>query len=123
MTEEKRRFSRIVFHVSARLETDEHRFDFDSIENLSVGGCLVEIPDAEAALKKGQPVIFKIFLEHFAPPVQVAGEIARLDGKDVSVKFTTIDPENLYHLQNIIRYNSKDTNQIEKELHDHPGLK
>ncbi len=123
MTEEKRRFSRIVFNVRARLETYGLQLDFDRIANLSVGGCRLETASLTTDLRLGQDVVVKIFLDHMAPVVQIAGEIVRTDGREISVKFTSIDPENLFHLQNIIRYNSENTQQVEHELYKHPGLK
>ncbi len=123
MTGEKRRFSRIMFHVRASLETGTKTFDFDRITNLSVGGCLVELTDAGSSLSLGQEVVFRIFLEHMSPAVVVNGEIVRMEKREIGVRFTMIDPENLFHLQNIIRYNAENTVQIEKELKKHPGLK
>lgn len=120
---EKRRFSRIFFNVRACLETGEQKYEFDRIANLSVGGCLVEISVPEPDVSLGQECVFKILLDRMAPAVEVAGEIVRIKGSELGVKFTSIDPENLFHLQNIIRYNAEDPEQIEKELDEHPGLK
>ena len=55
--------------------------------------------------------------------VNIDGEIIRCDDDAVAIKFTRIDPDSLFHLQNIIRYNSPDADAIEDEIHKHPGLK
>jgi len=121
--EEKRRFSRIFFNVRARLESGERAFELSRIANLSVGGCLVECDVLEGDLKPGQECVFKILLDRMAPPVQITGEIVRVKEGELGLKFTAVDPENLFHLQNIIRYNAADPDKIEEELSAHPGLK
>jgi len=121
--EEKRRFSRIYFHIRARLEVGALHYEFDRIVNLSIGGCLVEVASTAADLEIGQHCVFKILLDRMAPAVEVAGEIVRLQGAEVGIKFTGINPENLFHLQNIIRYNATDPEKIEQEIAEHPGLK
>ncbi len=120
MTNEKRRFSRIFFNVMAKLAVDGAVYTVDRIVNLSVGGCLLEI---EENLPLGSECTFTILLARMAPGVDVVGEIVRSGDGEVSLKFTTIEPENLFHLQNIIRYNAEDPDVIEEEISAHPGLK
>lgn len=120
MTAEKRRFSRIFFNVRARLSMDNKVYQVDRIVNLSVGGCLLEIPDE---LPLGGECMFTLLLPRMAPGVDVFGEIVRTGGGEVSVKFVRITPENLVHLQNILRYNAEDPDVIEEEINSHPGLK
>jgi hypothetical protein len=120
MAAEKRRFSRIAFNVRARLSAGEKEYQVARIINLSVGGCLLEIQDD---LPLGAECTFTILLPRMAPGVEVIGEINRAGGDEVSLKFTRITPENLVHLQNIIRYNADDPDIIEEEISSHPGLK
>ncbi len=120
MTEEKRRFSRVFFNVDAMFEVDDGKYPVDHIVNLSVGGCLLELEAAFAVKQKCQVTIQ---LNHMAPGVKIYGEIVRVGDGDVSVKFTSISPDNLLHLQNIIRYNAEDPDQIEAEINASPGLK
>jgi hypothetical protein len=120
MTAEKRRFSRIFFNVAARLAVDDKVYTVERIVNLSVGGCLLEIADD---LPLGGVCTFTILLPRMAPGVEVFGEIVRTGGGEASIKFVRISPENLIHLQNIIRYNAEDPDMIEEEINSHPGLK
>jgi len=120
MTEDKRRFSRIFFNVKAKLAVAGAVYTVDRIANLSIGGCLLEI-DADIPL--GSVCTFTILLSRMAPGVEVLGEIVRVGKGEVSLKFTTIEQENLFHLQNIIRYNAEDVDVIEEEISIHPGLK
>jgi hypothetical protein len=120
MTAEKRRFSRIFFNVRARLAVDDKVYTVDRIVNLSVGGCLLEIQDN---LPLGEECKFTILLPRMEPGVDVFGEIVRMGDGEVSIKFVRITPENLVHLQNIIRYNADNPDVIEEEISSHPGLK
>lgn len=120
MTDNKRRFSRIFFNVKAKLTVDGAVYEVDRIANLSVGGCLLEL---EGKFSLGSDCKFTILLPRMAPGVDVFGEIIRAGNGELSLKFTTIDPQNLFHLQNIIRYNAEDPDAIEEEISVHPGLK
>ncbi len=120
MTAEKRRFSRIVFNVRARLTVGEKEYPVERIVNLSVGGCLLEVKED---LPLGAECQFTIFLPRMAPGVEVYGEVVRAGNGEVSLKFHRITPDNLMHLQNIIRYNADDPELIEEEIASHPGLK
>lgn len=120
MADEKRRFSRIFFDVRAKLTVAERDFPVDRLANLSIGGCLLEITES---IPVGSPCTLTIFLSGMELALTVFGEIARTGNGQISLKFTSIEPENLFHLQNIIRYNAKDPDAIEEEISAHPGLK
>lgn len=117
---EKRRFSRIFLDVKGRLTVENESYEVERIANLSVGGCLLEI-DCEHLLNK--ECTFTILLSRMAPGIEVFGEIVRAEKGELSVQFNRIEPEHLFHLQNVIRYNSPDPEKIEKEIQERPGLK
>ena len=119
MSSEKRRFSRILFKVRAKLKVDGTEYSVDQIANLSVGGCLLQIGED---VSEGSGCDFTILLDRMAPGVNVKGEILRSNEGEVVVQFTAIDPESLFHLQNIIRYNAENPDAIEEEISEHPGL-
>lgn len=119
MVDEKRRFSRIVFNVRAKLSTSSNEYYVDRIVNLSVGGCLLEIFDN---LPSGIECSVTILLDRMAPGVEIFGRVVRVNAEGVGIQFTRIDPENLFHLQNIIKYNAEDPDKIEQEIDSHPGL-
>jgi len=120
MTDEKRRFGRIFFDVQAKLLVGGSIYQVDRIANLSVGGCLLEIDEP---FPLGSACTFTILLPRMAPGVEVLGEVARVANGEVSLKFTAIEPENLFHLQNIIRYNADNPEAVEQEISNHPGLR
>jgi len=118
---EKRRFSRINLKMSADLTVKEQHYSFSQVANLSIGGCLLETGED---FEEGAACRFWLPLEPADPTLgmEVFGEIARCDGQTVSVRFTRINPNNLFILQNIIRYNAPDPEKIENEISEHPGL-
>ena len=121
MREERRRFSRISFKVSAEMTTDDAVYHVDEIVNLSMGGCLLPI---KADLAQGISCRVKIFLSGTDSEVnpRIDGEVSRVEGAAVAVRFIRIDPESLIHLQNIIRYNSPDADVIEREIIKNPSI-
>jgi hypothetical protein len=120
MAEEKRRFSRVIFNVRAQLTVGEGVYSVECIRNLSIGGCQLQLKDR---LLPGTACKFTIFLPRMGPGIEVFGEIVRAGKGEAGIKFIRIDPENLSHLQNIIRYNAEDPDLIEEEIRSHPGLK
>lgn len=119
MADEKRRFSRIVFDVAARLTVNETTYNLDRMTNLSVGGCLLSVNDG---FEVGQECSVNILLARMEPGVVVYGNIVRVADTEVSIQFTSVSPENLKHLQNIIRYNAEDPERIDEELSARTGL-
>lgn len=120
MSKEKRRFSRIFFDVDAKLQIGEETFKVDRIVNLSVGGCLLELT---GDFTVDTACTFIISLSHMGPGVEIHSKIVRTTGDSLSLQFVGISPDNLIHLQNIMRYNAENPERIEKEISDRPGLK
>ena len=121
MSDEKRRFTRIPFRVKAEVAISNVLYSSEEIDNLSVGGCLLPI-DIDVAT--GTKCRLKIFLSGTTSDlcVQITGKIFRSESGSVAIKFTEIEPDSLFHLQNIILYNYPDTDKIEQEIRNHPGL-
>ena len=119
--EEKRRFSRVPYIVKAEVMANDVVYTIDEISNLSVGGCLLPI---EAELRSGTKCYVRILLSgtNAELSIPVKGEIVRNVPGGTAIKFTQIEPDSLFHLQNIVRFNSPDPEAIEQEILNHPGL-
>lgn len=121
MSDQNRKFSRIPFKVKAVLTVNKATYIVDKITNLSIGGCLLPIKSDIAA---GTICHLKILLNE--PDnllhVNIDGEIKRCTIDTIAVKFTRIDPDSFFHLQNIVRFNSIDSDDIDKEIFEHPGI-
>lgn len=122
MTDDNRRFSRIPFRVKAQLQIDDQTYSVSELSNLSVGGCLLPLA---VELPAGAACLLKIMLEGTTEEmsVRVEGEVVRTTPEGVALRFLRIEPDSLFHLQNIILYNAPDADAIEHELARHPGLK
>ncbi len=121
MTGENRRFTRVPFKVYVEMRTGDAVFQSNIISNLSVGGCLLPI---KSDLVPGTGCKILIRLEGTSDDIviKITGEIVRVDSRSVAVKFTLTDTDSLFHLQNIIRYNSLNPDKVDDELSNHPGL-
>jgi hypothetical protein len=121
MTDEKRRFTRIPFKVNAEITANDILYSVKEISNLSIGGCLLQI---KADLEPGTICRLKIMLSgtNNELSIKIVGEINRCFPGAVAVKFTRIDPDSLFHLQNVIRYNAPDPEVIDQEIIEHPGI-
>lgn len=122
MSEDKRRFTRISFKMNTEIKVNNETFSTYDIANLSVGGCLLPF---KIDVESGTPCEIKIVLEGTADEMAIIieGEIVRTTPEGIAVNFTKIDPESLFHLQNIIKYNSPDADVIESEINKHPGIR
>lgn len=122
MSDNNRRFTRIPFKMNTEIEIGDHTYHTDIINNLSVGGCLLPVSVEPVPGKSCQ---IKITLEGTSNQmaVRIDGEVVRTTPEGLAVKFVRIDPESLFHLQNIIKYNSPDADVIEGEISKHPGIR
>ncbi len=118
----KRKFSRIPLKFPATLIVDgDEVYDVHELANLSVGGCLIPLA---GNVGEGTPCTITIRLVGGLgnTPVHISGIVVRHDNEFVAIQFTKISPDDLYHLQNIIRYNAPDPDIIDEEISRHPGL-
>lgn len=121
MEVEKRRFTRFFLNMNATFYADNVLYDIDTISNLSIGGCLLSIhadiaPDTPCSLN------INLGMGESELSIKIEGKIIRSDHGNIAVKFTSIDPDSLYHLQMLARYNSHDPEKIEDEIKKHPGI-
>jgi len=118
----KRRFSRIPLHFPATLiVANTEVYDIHELTNLSIGGCLVPL-DEDIIEGTCCTITIRLAGGLGNTPVNVAGEVVRHDRNYIAVKFTRISPGDLYHLQNLIRYNAPDPDMIEEEIQNNPGI-
>jgi hypothetical protein len=122
MSDDNRRFTRIPFKMNTEIVVNDQTYSTNIITNLSVGGCLLPLNIEPAP---GSSCRIKITLEGTTDEmaISIEGEIIRTTPEGLAVKFVRIDPESLFHLQNIIRYNSPDADTIESEIIKHPGIR
>jgi len=122
MSSEKRRFTRVPFKVKAALTVDEQRHTIDRLDNLSVGGCLLPL---KIEIRPGAACQLEIWMSGSSSDLNIAveGEVVRTTTGRTAVKFTRIEPDSLFHLQNIVLYNADDPAKVEQEINDRPGIR
>lgn len=108
--------------MPAKLTIGEDIYSFKTVDNLSVGGCSLDI---EGTISPGSECRLWIPLDSTTPAlgIDVSGVVLRCTGDNLGIHFNTITPESLFHLHNLIRYNAPDPDQIDEEIALHPGLK
>ena len=121
MKEERRQSNRIVFKVKAKLSAQGTNYRAEEISNLSLGGCLLPIPE-EIALGTACQVEIHIGGTTSELNIRVDGEIVRCNEKGVAVKFTKVGRDSLLHLQNIIRHNEPYSESAAKEFQFKRGI-
>ena len=122
MSSEQRRFTRVPVKLRSMLYINGRPvLVADSLLNLSIGGCLM--PTA-VPYPSGTACQLEMALSGAseALTIYVDGEIARVGENETALRFTSIDPDSLFHLQNLIRYNTDDADAVDAEIHRHPGL-
>jgi hypothetical protein len=56
--------------------------------------------------------------------IRATGKVARAQGGTIAVEFhELIDPDSYQHLTNLVRYNARDMNRVDREINTHLGLK
>ncbi|MCF8109523.1 MAG: PilZ domain-containing protein [Desulfohalobiaceae bacterium] len=121
MKQDNRTFSRIPFNIRAELEIMDEVMTLNTFQNLSVGGCLLPV---QSAYQKGTPcrLTIKLSGESSDLQIRVSGTVLRSGRDGLALQFTSIDPDSLFHLKNIVRYNVADPDSVEQEFQEHPGL-
>ena len=116
----KRRFTRIKLkHQAVVSLSDGYSFHCDTIEDLSISGCLISVP---APLTEGTTCKIEIMLGEETAAIIIEGTIIRYTNNTAAVNFKRIDPDSLFLLQNLIRYNSEHPETIEEEISQRPGI-
>ena len=121
MESEKRRFTRFALNMNGTLYVNGDSYDVKTISNLSIGGCLLQI-HADLTPETPCSLTIRLGMSENEVNIKIEGEIIRSEHGDVAVKFTGIDPDSLFHLQMLARYNSSDTEKVEEEIKEHPGI-
>ena len=122
MSEEyRRRFTRLKYPVPAVITVENNAFSVKEILNLGIGGALIPCKQEFKNLTK---CTFQIPIGGTTNNlcVEVKGEFVWSNDKEAAIKFTDIDPDSLMLLQNIIRYNAENVDDIDAEIEKHQGL-
>lgn len=112
--DERRRFSRIVFHRPAALECGGERVTTEVLD-VSLKGALLEVP-ASFRGRAGQPCSLAIRLDAGDVVIRMEGELAHRAGRQVGVRCDEIDLESIAHLRRLVELNLGDDELLHREL-------
>ena len=112
--DERRRFSRIVFHRPADLDV---RIAQGTCEVLDVSfkGALVEVPFHFPA-HVGQSCTLAIRLDAGDAVIRMEGEIVHREGTQAGIRCLEIDLDSMAHLRRLVELNVGDEEVLHREL-------
>jgi hypothetical protein len=112
--DERRRFSRIVFHRPGELESGGLRAACEVLD-VSLKGALVEVP-VKFDGRQGNPCSLVLRLDAGEAVIRMEGEIAHRAGNQVGVRCDEIDLESIAHLRRLVELNVGDDEVLHREL-------
>jgi hypothetical protein len=112
--DERRRFSRIVFHRPAELESRGERATCEVLD-VSLKGALLEAP-ASFRGQAGHPCALAIRLDAGDAVIRMEGEIAHRASRQIGVRCDEIDLESIAHLRRLVELNLGDDELLHREL-------
>ncbi len=120
---EHREFTRVPIKVWVEVRSKDAVIKIHETHDLSMVG--ISLQHQGEALPVGTLCDISVFLEGADPPVHVdmKGNVGRVTDENLCIEFTEVKFESYEHLQNLIRYNSKDIDAVDKEIDEHVGLK
>jgi hypothetical protein len=114
LADERRRFSRVVFHRPAEIDARVERASCEVLD-VSLKGALVEAPVGfEAGV--GRPCTLTIRLDAGDATIRMEGEIAHREGIQVGVRCNEIDLDSIAHLRRLVELNLGDEDLLHREL-------
>lgn len=114
MTNERRRFSRIVFHRPAELEVRGRRTAGELLD-VSLKGALIEVP-AGSEFPVGTGCSLSIHLDDGGASIRMEGEVAHAKGNHLGFRCDEIDLESIAHLRRLVELNLGDDEILHREL-------
>jgi len=119
---ERREFTRIPVNVKVDVEAGTAATLTGEARDLSLNGFFLECTEPFAV---GTECDVLLYLGEGPKALQIKaqGKVARKEKNGMGVQLTDIAVESFEHLRNLIQYNAKDPQQVEKEFDSHLGIK
>lgn len=120
--EAQREFTRIPIHIWGTFTDASGDLLTAEVNNLSLRGCHVSTFDPLPADGRYHLTLF-VEDDERALHFRVEARIVRSDRDGMGVEFMEMPLESYEHLRNMVLLNSTDPEQVEREFHQHIGLK
>lgn len=121
----RREFTRVEVELTVKLRVEDEWFETDVVRDISLNGLLLDFGDRLEIPAKTQ-VKVQMFVGGLDSGVviEVLGDAARVEGGMVAVEISEIyGTEGFEHLKNLVRYNSSDAEEVDREFATHLGIK
>lgn len=115
---EKRKFSRVPFHIEAEINANGSNFKGE-VENLSLKGMLVHIHDHLLELGTPLTMIINLTGVNSNLSINLKGRVVRVSQEGIGIFFEEIDLDSFIHLKNIIDYNVADPEKVKEEFFEY----
>jgi hypothetical protein len=108
-----REFTRVPIKVWVEVRTEDAVVKTHETHDLSMVG--ISLQHQGTTLPVGTLCDVSVFLEGVEPTIHVdmKGKIGRITDKDLCIEFSEVELESYEHLQNLVRYNSKDIDKVD----------
>lgn len=117
----QREFTRVPVHCDVQVRAEGRSVACTAVTTLSMKGMLVETVEK---LPEGLECEISISLVEHEIEIEVMGAVVHNYPNGIAFQFTKImGPESFGHLRNLVMYNASDTDQIERELDCHAGIR
>ena len=118
----QREFTRVPVHIEAEVKIGDITVRAKETNDISMKGMFI---DCDKTFEVGMECSVSLILARSDQPisVNVKGKVERCTAGGLGIEFTEIGLESYDHLQNLVRFNSHDSGQVEQEIKDHLGLK
>lgn len=116
---ERRKNTRVDFHVTARVQCGAKDFAQLAIRDLSLKGVyLLGLFDC----RLGDRCAVTLFLSGTSSELKLSmqGEVVRMEKDGAGVRFDELDLDTFLHLKNIVYYNAEDPDKLEEPLTEMP---
>lgn len=114
MTQERRTFSRVLFHTLARFSTARGEIDVQILD-LSLKGALLR-PLKAWENQPGERASLAIRLDEMGTLITMHGQVAHQEGNYMGFACHEIDLDSITHLRRLMELNLGDESELQREL-------
>lgn len=114
-TEQRRLYSRIRFHGTARLLVADRELPC-TVLDLSLKGALIELEEEHPDLAVDEPCLLELSLQDDAIIVRMEANLAHRSGRHAGLVCREIDLDSITHLRRLLELNLGDAELLNREF-------
>lgn len=114
MTQNRRQFSRVVFHTEARIYVEGGEFSVEVLD-ISLKGALIR-QGKPAKLTPGTPAILQMRLDEMGTLIRMGGVVTHGGPDHFGLLCQEIDLDSITHLRRLVELNLGDEAVLKREL-------